>query len=106
MAAVAIHAGGSERIAPGGSLPVKGPGMLLPLSRMASRALYTWDIRSRMGQWKILVAERATDSSRPVHGGPQLVGCHKELGGPICTLKHGRIPVAHEAHLIIPLCPQ
>ena len=58
------------------------------------------------GKGEVLVAKGTADPGSTVNRGGQVIGGHQKLGRTLRTLKHGRIPVAHEAHLVVALCPK
>ena len=78
--------------------------MLLALSGMADGTVNRGNVDRGVGEGGVLMAKCAADPSRSMHRVRQILGGDKELSGPVRPLEHGRVPVAHEAHLVINLC--
>ena len=80
--------------------------MLLALGGVTEGAIHRGNVCRCVRKGDVLMAESTSDPGRTVHRRSKLVRSHQELGRPLRALKHGRIPVAHEAHLVVALCPQ
>jgi hypothetical protein len=80
--------------------------VLPTLGGVTGSAVHGRNVNGGVGKGEVLVAEGTADPGSTVNRGGQVFGGHQELGRTLHTLKHGRIPVAHEAHLILSLCPK
>ena len=106
MTTVTIHAGGGQGIPPGSSLAVEGLAVLPSLSRVAESTVHRRDVHRRVGEGKVLVADRAAQAGYTVDRPGQVSRRHQEPLGSLHSLEHGRVPMAHEAHLVIGLGPR
>ena len=80
--------------------------MLSALGGVAGGAVHRRHVHSGVGEGEILVAKGTTDSGGAMNRSTKLVRCDQELCRPVRALEHGRIAMAHKAHLIFSLCQQ
>ena len=106
MAPVAVSTRRGKGVSPGCGLSVEGSTMLPALGGVAGGAVHGRHVHSSVGKGEILVAKGTTDSGGTMDRRTELVRGDQELCSPVRALEHGRIAMAHEAHLILSLCQQ
>jgi len=106
MTSMAIDTRRGQGIPPGRSLTMQRSSVLPTFGGVAGSAVHGRNVYGGVGKGEVLVAKGTAYPCSTMNRGGQVIGGHQELGRTLRTLKHGRIPVAHEAHLIFALCPK
>jgi hypothetical protein len=104
VATMTIGTGRGQGVTPGFRLAMEGFPVKLGLGGVAEATVHRRNLFC-VGNRNVLVAKGTPHPHLSMNGGGQAFLCDEEPLDLACPLKHDRIPMAHETH-IVSLCPQ